>query len=106
MPAGLFSHLTTYLRPPPPPPPKKKKKKKKRDSESVFTARKIGFALFLIRIKDVVKYNNISDNTFDARQNYVKFGAPLHTPLTRIKSEFKCIDNFDPSFDARQIEIK
>ena len=32
------------------------------------TARKIGFALFLIRIKDEVKYNNIFDNTFDAHQ--------------------------------------
>ena len=34
----------------------------------VYTARKIGFALFLIRIKDEVKYNNIFDNTFDAHQ--------------------------------------
>ena len=35
---------------------------------TTITARKIGFALFLIRIKDEVKYNNIFDNTFDAHQ--------------------------------------
>ena len=46
------------------------------------------------------------NNTFDAHQKYVKYARPLHIPLTRIKSEFKCIDNFDPTFDARQIEIK
>ena len=71
-----------------------------------YTARKIGFALFLIRIKDEVKYNNIFDNTFDAHQNYVKYVTPLHIPLTQIKSGFKCIYNFDPTFDARRIEIK
>ena len=54
-----------------------------------YTARKIGFALFLIRIKDEVKYNNIFDNTFDVHQNYVKYVTPLHIPLTQIKSEFK-----------------
>ena len=76
-------------------------------SESIFsTARKIGFALFFIRIKDEVKYNNIFDNTFNAHQKYVKYVTPLHIPLTRIKSEFKCINNFNPTFDARQIEIK
>ena len=36
----------------------------------------------------------------------IKYVTPLHIPLTRIKSEFKCINNFDPTFDARQIEIK
>ena len=72
----------------------------------VNTARKIGFALFFIRIKDEVKYNNIFDNTVDAHQKYIKYVMPLHIPLTRIKSEFKCINNFDPTFDARQIEIK
>ena len=46
------------------------------------TARKLGFALFLIRIKDEVKYNNIFDNTFDAHQKYVKYVTPLHIPLT------------------------
>ena len=55
------------------------------------TAQKIGFALFLIRIKDEVKYNNIFDNTFDAHQKYVKYVTPMHIPLTRIKCEFKCI---------------
>ena len=69
------------------------------------TARKIGFALFLIRIKDEVKFINIFDNTFDAYRKYVKYVTPLHIPLTRIKSEFKYINNFDPTFDARQIEI-
>ena len=72
----------------------------------VTTARKIGFALFLICIKHEVKYNNIFDNMFDVHQKYVKYVTPLHIPLTRIKSEFKCINNFDPTFDARQIEIK
>ena len=38
------------------------------DGVVVYTARKIGFALFLIRIKDEVKYINIFDNTFDAHQ--------------------------------------
>ena len=39
----------------------------------INTARKIGFALFLIRIKDEVKYNNIFDNTFDAHQIFDAF---------------------------------
>ena len=34
----------------------------------------------------------------------IKYVTPLHIPLTRIKSEFKCINNFDPTFDACQIE--
>ena len=50
----------------------------------ITTARKIGFALFLIRIKDEVKYNKIFDNTFDAHQKCVKYVTPLHIPLTRI----------------------
>ena len=37
---------------------------------------------------------------------HIKYVTPLHIPLTWIKSEFKCINNFDPTFDARQIEIK
>ena len=39
----------------------------------ISTARKIRFALFLIRIKDEVKYNNIFDNTFDAHQIFDAF---------------------------------
>ena len=49
----------------------------------ITTARKIGFALFLIRIKDEVKYE-IFDKTFDAHQKYVKYVTPLHITLTRI----------------------
>ena len=82
---------------------------RRKEQRCRYTARKIGFALFLIRIKDEVKYNDIFDNTFDvhdAHQKYVKYVTPLHIPLTRIKSEFKCINNFDPTFDMRQIEIK
>ena len=36
----------------------------------------------------------------------IKYVTPLHIPLTRIKSEFKRINNFDPTFDLHQIEIK
>ena len=84
------------------------------------TARKIGFALFLIRIKDEVKYNNIFDNAFDAHQKYVKYVTPLHIPLTRIKVSSNVLttltlpltrvklksNNFDYAYDAHQRWIK